>query len=152
METDVLSHKTLSRETQQDPILSTILERIRKNVWSSCTTAERPFKEARHGLMVERGIIYDADAKVPLQILREDIIKSVHNDIHGRVATTQRRLRLLAWWSEYCKDVEEHIGRCPKCMKIKTLNKPKYIQGPKRETHRQGSIWIMHISETLVYF
>ena len=43
---DVLSRKTLSRETQRDPILSGILESIRKNVLSNCTIAERPFKEA----------------------------------------------------------------------------------------------------------
>ena len=47
VETDIPSRKTLSRETQ-DPILSGILERIRKNVWSICTITERPFKEARH--------------------------------------------------------------------------------------------------------
>ena len=48
METDVLSRKTLSRETQRDPILSGIFERIRKNVWSNCTLAERLFK--KHGM------------------------------------------------------------------------------------------------------
>ena len=46
VETDILSQKTLTRETQQDPILSGILEHIRKNVWSNCTIVERPFKEA----------------------------------------------------------------------------------------------------------
>ena len=46
VETDVLSHKTFTRETQQDPISSRIFERIRKNIWSNCTIAERPFKEA----------------------------------------------------------------------------------------------------------
>ena len=46
VETDVLSCKTLSRETQQNPIQSGILECIKKNVWSNCTIAETPFKEA----------------------------------------------------------------------------------------------------------
>ena len=46
VETDILSCKTVSRETQQDFILSRILEHIRKNVWSNCTIVERPFKEA----------------------------------------------------------------------------------------------------------
>ena len=50
VETDELSRKTLSGETQQDPIQSGILERIRKNVWSNCTMAKRPFKKARHRL------------------------------------------------------------------------------------------------------
>ena len=57
VETDVLSRKILNRETQRDPILSGILERLRKNVWSNFIIAERPFKEARHKLTVERGVI-----------------------------------------------------------------------------------------------
>ena len=98
VETDVLSRKTLSRETQQEPILSGILERIRRNVWSNCIIAKRPFKEARRKLTVERGIIFSANAIVPPQILRKDVTKSVHDDIHSEVAVTQRRLRLQAWW------------------------------------------------------
>ena len=89
MEVDVLSCKTLSSETQ-DPILSRILEDIRKNVWNNCTIAERPFKEAQHKLMIEKGIIFGADTIVLPQILRKDVIKSVYKDIHGRVAATQR--------------------------------------------------------------
>ena len=118
METDVLFRKTQSRETQRDPIPSGILECIRKNAWNNFTIAEKPFKEARYKLMVERGIKYNADATVPRpkEKLRKDIIKSVHHDIHGGVAATQSRLRLLA----YCKDVEEHI-RCPKCMEIRKI-------------------------------
>ena len=48
VETDVQSRKTLSRETQQDPILSRILEHIGKNVWGNFIIAERLFKETRH--------------------------------------------------------------------------------------------------------
>ena len=92
VETDILSSKTLSREPQQDPILSRIFKRDRKILWSDCTITERPFKEARHRLTVERGVIYKADAIAPPQILRKDIIKSVRDDIHGGVAATQRRL------------------------------------------------------------
>ena len=66
------------------------------NVWSNCTLAERPFKEARHKIMVERGIIFSADIVMPPQILRKDVIKSVHDNIYGGVAATQRRLKLQA--------------------------------------------------------
>ena len=109
VEMDILPHKTPSRGTQRDPILSRILECIRKNVWSYCTIAERPFKESRQKLTVERGVVFSADAIMPAKILRKDVIKSVHDDIHGGVVATQRKLRLLAWWPGYCKDVEEHI-------------------------------------------
>ena len=83
--------RTISQNTQQrDPTLSGILERIRKNVRSNCTLAERPFKEAWHKLTVERDIMFSADAIVPSQILRKDIIKSVHDDIHGGVVATKK--------------------------------------------------------------
>ena len=72
---DVLSRKTLPKETQQDTILSEILERIRKDVRSNSTIAERPFKEAWQKLRLERGIIYNTGAIVPLQILRKGIVK-----------------------------------------------------------------------------
>ena len=125
VETDVLSRKTLSRETQQDPLLSRILEHIRKNVWSNCTIAEKPFKEARHTSTVEMGIKYSADAIVSPQILRKDVIKSVHDDIHGGVAVMQRRLRLQAWWLGYSKEFEELIKTCLKCTEIKTFKQTK---------------------------
>ena len=63
---------------------------------SKCTIAERYFKEARHKLTVERGIIYNANAIVPPPNFKEGH-KSVHDDIHGGVAATQRRLTLQAW-------------------------------------------------------
>ena len=44
------------------------------------------FKNARHKLTVERDIIFSANAIVPSQIFRKDIIKSVHDDIHDGVA------------------------------------------------------------------
>ena len=53
------------------------------------------------------------------------------NNIHGGVTATQRRLRLQAWWPEYCKDVEEHIRRCPKCTEIKTFKQTKIHTQPK---------------------
>ena len=85
---------------------------------------ERPFKEAWHKLTVERGVIFNVDAIVPPKIFRQDVIKSVHDNIHGGVAVTQR-LRLQAWLLGYCKDVEEHIRRCPKCTEIKTFKQAK---------------------------
>ena len=43
----------------------------------------------------------------------------------------QRRLRLLAWWLGYCKEVEEHIRRCLKCTEIKTFKQTKIYTRPK---------------------
>ena len=126
VEKDVLYRKTICWETQQDPILRVILERIRKNVWSNCAIAEIPLKKVWHKLTVEKGIIYNTDDIVLPQNLRKDIIKSVHDDIYGGARATQRRLGLRAWWPGYCKDDVEHLRRCPKCTEIKTV-KPTEI-------------------------
>ena len=53
--------------------------------------------------MAERGIIYNADAIVPLQILRKDIIKNIHDDIAELLRCKEDRLQ--AWWLEYSKNV-----------------------------------------------
>ena len=72
---------------------------------------------------------------MPSQILRKDVIKSLHDDIHGEVSATQS-LRLQAWRLGYYKDVEEHIRRCPKCMEIKTFKQTKIHMWPK-----EGARW-----------
>ena len=115
------------------------------------TVLERPFKEARYKLTVERGIIFSANAILPPKPFRKDVIKSMHDDIYGKVTAKQRTLRLQAWWPRYCKDVEKYI-RCPKCTEIKTFKQTKIHTWPKSGCHGQGSIWIMHISEILVNF
>ena len=73
---------------------------------------------------------------MPPQILKKDVTKSEHTDIHGGVAATQRRLRLLAWWLGYCKDVEERIRRCPKCTEIKIFKQTKIHMWPKKGVPR----------------
>ena len=137
--------KHLAEKQKKKTIISEILERIRKNVWSNCTIVKRPFKEARHKLTIERGIIFSADAIVLPRILRKDVIKSVHGDIHNGIAATQRRLRLKVWWPGYCKDVEEHI-RCSKCTEIETFKQTKIYTWPK-----EGAPWTrVHMDHTHV--
>ena len=65
---------------------------ISENVGSNRSIVERPFKEAQHKLTVERDIVFSADTIVLPQILRKDIIKRVHHDIHGRVTVMQKKI------------------------------------------------------------
>ena len=44
---------------------SHIFQRAIEKIWSNCTIVMRPFREARHKLTFERGIIYNEDAIVP---------------------------------------------------------------------------------------
>ena len=133
VETDVLPLKRLRMETKQDPVLNRITDRIRKNVWSNCSISERPYKETRHKLTIENGIICSGDTVVPPETLRKDIIQSVHDDIHCGITATQRRLRLQAWWPGYSKEVENYVKRCPKCAEIKNFKQTKIHSWPRQE-------------------
>ena len=133
VETDVLSLNKIAEETKNDPILSRIKSRISKNVWGNCSIAERPFKEIKHKLTVENGVICNGDLIVPPETQRKIIIKSVHDDVHCGIAATQKRLKLEAWWPRFTKDVEEYIKRCPKCKEIKPFTQTKLHSWPKEE-------------------
>ena len=66
----------------------------------------RPFKAVRQSLTVENGVLCKGDIMVPPTSLRKKILSSVHDDVHCGIAATRNRLRLEAWWSGYCSDVE----------------------------------------------
>ena len=119
VETDVLQAERLREETTQDPILNGIASRIRRNRWSNCSKAERPYKENRHKLTMDRGILCNGDLLVPPQSMRKEIIKSVHDDTHCGIIATQKRLRLEVWWPGYVRDVQDYVDKCPKCKEIK---------------------------------
>ena len=63
-----------------------ILERIKRNIWSYCSMAERPFKEARPKITIEKSIICNGNIIVYPQTLRKDTLKSVHDDVMYIVA------------------------------------------------------------------
>ena len=77
-------------ETRHDPVLSRITLRIRKSIWGNCSKAERPYKEVRHKLKMEHGVICNGDLINPPETQRKLVIKSVHDDIHCGVAATQK--------------------------------------------------------------
>lgn len=146
---DALPLNRLKIETKPNPILSRIVKRIKNNIWSNCLIAERPFKEMKHKLTIENGITCNGDKRVAPQILRREILKGVHDEVHCGITVAQKRPKLQAWWPGYSKDVEEYIKRCPKCVEIKkTSSKKKFTHGPRKHSHGLGSTWIMHISKT----
>ena len=66
VETDVLSFGKITAETRHDPVLSRITSRIRKKKrMGNCSKAERPYKEIRHKLTIEHGMICNGDRIIP---------------------------------------------------------------------------------------
>ena len=111
VETDVLSLDRMAAETRHDPVLSSVTSRVRKT-WGNCSWVERPYKEIRHKLTIEQGVICNGDLLIPPETQRKLVIKSVNYDIHCGVAATQKRIKLEAWWPRYSRDVKEYIKRC----------------------------------------
>ena len=97
VESNVLSLDRMAAETRHDPVLSRVTSRIRKNKWVNCSRAERPYKEIRHKLTIEHGVICEGDLIIPPETQRKLVIKSVHDDIHCGVVATQKRIRLEAF-------------------------------------------------------
>ena len=78
-------------ETRHDPVLSRITSRIRKNIWGNYFRAERPYKEMRHNLMMEHGVICNGDQIIPPETQRKLVTKSVHDNIHCGVSAKQKK-------------------------------------------------------------
>jgi hypothetical protein len=117
--TDLFSMQEVKDETQRDPVLRGIFERISKNRWSNCSPAERPFKAKRQTLSVEDGVLCTGDQAVLPPTLRAKILAAAHNDIHCGTLATRNRLRLEAWWPGYCNDVDNFVKACSKCAVLK---------------------------------
>ena len=76
-------------KTSHGPVVSRITSRIRKT-GGNCSRAERPYKEIRHTLTIEYGVIYNGYLIIPTETQRKLVIKSAHDDIHCALATTQK--------------------------------------------------------------
>ena len=90
VETDVLSLDRMAVEIRHDPVLSRITSKIRMNIWGNCPRTERPYKEIRHKLTTEHGVISNEDLIIPPETQRKLVIKSVHDDIHCGAAITHK--------------------------------------------------------------
>lgn len=106
IETDVLPLNRCRLVTMQDLVLNRNTEIRKRNTSINCSMAERHYKELKHKLTIENGNIFNEDILFP-QSLRKDVIKVVHDDIHGCILVTQMRLKLQALWLNYSRDVVE---------------------------------------------
>jgi len=118
-ETDVISKGELQSETKNDTLLSSVMKRVSKDCWSNCSVAERPFKAVRQTLSCEDGILCKGELLVPPPVLRERMLKAVHDDVHCGATATRNRLKLDAWWPGYCEDVEKYVRKCATCCQLK---------------------------------
>ena len=119
LEIDILLQNGHRIETRQDPILNKILERLKRIIRNNCSMVERTFKEKKHKLIIERGIICNGDIIVPPETLRKDTSKSIYDDVYYVIRATPRRFKWQAWRPGYLQEVENYIKRCPKCTEIK---------------------------------
>ena len=82
-----------------------------------------PFKAARPSLSIEDGrwSLCRGDLLVLPLVLWLQVMKAVHDDVHCGTMATCNRLKLEAWWPEYCNNVERYVGKCAQCVKSRPL-------------------------------
>ncbi|MEE4247257.1 MAG: RNase H-like domain-containing protein [Kangiellaceae bacterium] len=119
-ESDTLRLEEIRQATDADPVLRCIKRRIRDNVWSNCSVAERPYKSVRQQLTIEDGVVCLGDLVVPPTSLRPQILRAAHGDTHCGALATRNRLKREAWWPGHCEDVERYVRLCAKCAQIRT--------------------------------
>ena len=98
--------------------------------------AQRQTLEIRDGVLYRRIAKYDGQTDfyqvlVP-RALRAEFLDAVHNGAlngHFGVQKTQQKLRDIAYWKGWMRDVKSYVGRCDTC--------GRYRRGPKR---RQGKM------------
>ena len=134
-ETDIASLEEMKLETSRERLLIDILRRVETNKWNACSVAENPFKAVRQSLTVENGVLCNGGTVVSPTSLRKKILSSVHDDVHCGTAATRNRLRLEAWWPDYCSDVETYVNKCPKCAEIKPSSKGTTHTWPVEDPH-----------------
>jgi hypothetical protein len=117
--TDVANWSEIKQATSVDILMSSIIERIKGNIWARCSEAERSYKTVRTMLTVEDGVICKGDLLVPPPALRRKFIQSVHDDIPCGSMATRHRLKLEAWWPGHCEEVESYVRNCSTCARIK---------------------------------
>lgn len=62
------------------------------------------------------------------------ILKSIHDDVHCGITSTQRRLRrlrLVAWWPSYSPHVKKYIKRFKMCTEKENSGRQKRIHSQK---------------------
>ena len=102
---------------------------------------KRPYKESRHKLTIEKGIICNGDIIKPPQSLRKEVLNGIPLNVHCGIKATQRRLTLQAQWPRYYREVEDYVKRCPKCAEIFFKNSAKQNShvAQRKRTMRSGT-------------
>ena len=126
-ETDTLKLSEIQQATEMDPVLKSVMRRIKTNVWSNCSVAERPYKSVRQQLTVDNNVLCRGDQVVLPAALRNQAIRAAHDDTHSGALATRNRLKREAWWPGHCEDIERFVRMCPQCVRIRAP--------PARSTH-----------------
>ena len=102
----------------------------------------------RHKLTQEKAVIYNGGFIVPPQRMRSEVIKNVLGDIHCGITTTQKRLKLEAWWPGYPRDMEQYIKKMPEMYKDKRFStKNKHSWPTEKEPWKRVHMDHANISE-----
>jgi hypothetical protein len=106
----------LVQETELDPVLVQVKQRIAKDDWLNCSPMIAKYKKNKDFLSVENEVVVLGSRPTIPAKLRHKILATAH-DAHFGMSTTKLSLKRNVWWPGMDKDVEHFVAQCPECAK-----------------------------------
>ena len=130
-------------ETQKDPVLQR-LKNVILNSWPRYKANLHPtvqvYWDYQEELIVHNELIFNCDTVVIPTVLREDMLKAVHQPHLGE-ETSKRRAREVLFWPEIDKEIEQMVKAYSTCNQNKKRQQRETLKPhptPSRPWQRVG--------------
>ena len=110
-----ISETELRTNTRNDPVLSTVLQRVLEGGLDKETRdCFKPFVARSHELTTECGCLLWGSRVVVPEALRGKVIEELH-EVHPGMTRMKALARSYVWWPSIDKDVEAAVRHCKTC-------------------------------------
>jgi transposase InsO family protein len=117
-ETPVVSQHRIRAELDADPLIQSVLNRVRSGNWTGCSQAEKPFANVSSSLTIEQGMLFHKRCIfIPLR-LRAEAFRTAHT-IHSGYISAYNYMALSCWWPGMRSDIERFVRDCPICNRLR---------------------------------
>lgn len=113
--------RQIEQYTTEDSDLNTVKDWILNKNWPSTAKDIRysneslkPYIKMKNELSLENGVITHGSRAVIPAVLRESVLKELH-EAHMGIVKTKGLARMYVWWPGISKDIENMVGSCIIC-------------------------------------
>lgn len=115
--------KTIITETEKDPELKLVKKYITKTWPKMIPKALKRYWMIRNELTIHEGCLLRGDRVITPTILRKQILKYLHLN-HSGIVATKAYARSYTWWPHIDDEIESMVSNCNRCQ-INRNNPPK---------------------------